>query len=94
MRARVHVANREASCLTLECHSSQDVLEANVHYDAEAEAAWAFDSRRGTYYSFDDVRAVKAKRDYVIKHGLGGLMYWFTGADDSDNTLLKAMTGN
>jgi chitinase len=61
----------------------------NIHYDEKAGASYAYDGQN--FYSFDDDRSIKAKHEYSKAKGLGGLMYWFIGADDASNTLLKAI---
>lgn len=59
------------------------------HWDEEAQASYAYDGQN--FYSFDDEQSIAAKHKYSKAKGLGGLMYWFIGADDTSNTLLKAI---
>src|SRR5690554_6053233 len=42
------------------------------------------------FISYDNERSIRLKSEYVIEHGLGGLMFWEYGADTS-GTLLQQM---
>ncbi|WKE65580.1 glycosyl hydrolase family 18 protein [Gallaecimonas kandeliae] len=58
-------------------------------YDGTAEAPYAFNPGTGDLISYDDPRSVKAKGQYVLSHGLGGLFAWEIDADNGD--ILNAM---
>ncbi|MCL1989086.1 MAG: glycosyl hydrolase family 18 protein [Firmicutes bacterium] len=62
-----------------------------VQYDEQAQAAYAFNSETKEYITFDDVRSLKAKYDYVKNRGLKGIMFWEYTCDDDNSTLLKAL---
>lgn len=47
----------------------------------------------GEFFSYDCPDALRAKRQYVRQHGLGGLMFWEMGQDTSDAELLKILAG-
>jgi chitinase len=66
---------------------------ANVYYDEVAEAPYIFDSAKGIYITYDDVRSTKAKVDYARKYGLEGVFAWEISGDSSDFELLNAMVG-
>ena len=62
-------------------------------YDEKAEAAWAYNEITRELYTFDNERSVKAKRDYCIKNGLAGVMFWEYNCDDDNSSLLKSLAG-
>ena len=61
-------------------------------WDDEAQASYSYDVASKTLYSYDNTRAIVAKKDYATKKGLGGFMFWVMGADDSQHTLLSAIS--
>ena len=63
--------------------------QGTYYWDEESQASFAYDGQN--FYSFDDKRSITAKHKYAKQQGLGGFMYWFIGADDTSNTLLKAI---
>ncbi|MDD2647980.1 MAG: glycosyl hydrolase family 18 protein [Eubacteriales bacterium] len=46
----------------------------NLRYDENAQAPYFIHD--GKFYTFDNERSVKAKAEYVLKNGFGGLMFW------------------
>ena len=52
------------------------------HWEWSAKVPWLYDSRSGTWISYDDPESVRAKMDYTRDHGLGGVVIWELGADD------------
>ena len=52
------------------------------HWEPSAKVPWLYDSRSGTWISYDDPESVRAKMDYTRDHGLGGVVIWELGADD------------
>lgn len=65
---------------------------AKVQWDSEVGAAWCVDGEG--WISFDDVRCVKVKGEFVRERGLGGLFFWTGTGDvedgDSEGSLVKA----
>ncbi len=57
--------------------------------DPHSAAPWIF--RDGTFWTFDDATSVRAKAEYTVSHGLGGMMIWELSGDTADGSLLKAM---
>ena len=45
----------------------------------------------GLTVSFDSPRSVRAKGDWALARGLGGLMFWELGSDATDAELLGAV---
>jgi chitinase len=41
-----------------------------------------YDAKSGTWITYDDPEAVRAKMAYVREHQLGGVVIWELGADD------------
>ena len=58
-------------------------------YDAQAEAAFAWNRTSGKLLTYDSERSVKAKGAYVRNLGLAGLFAWEIDADNGD--ILNAM---
>ena len=52
------------------------------HWDPSAQVPWLYDARAGTWITYDDPQAVRAKMKYVRDHKLGGVIIWELGADD------------
>jgi chitinase len=52
------------------------------HWDSSAQVPWLYDAKSGTWISYDDPEAVRAKVKYARDHGLGGVIIWEIGADD------------
>ena len=52
------------------------------HWDSAARVPWLFDPKAGTWISYDDPEAVRAKMKYVRENGLGGVIIWELGGDD------------
>jgi chitinase len=48
----------------------------------------------GNFWSYDCPQAMRAKREYVASHGLGGVMFWELSHDTADAELLKTLTGH
>jgi chitinase len=62
-----------------------------VYWQAEAQAPWLYNAEKGAFVTYDNAQSLTAKADYVTMNHLGGVMIWQIGADDADNTLLKAL---
>jgi chitinase len=52
------------------------------HWEPNAKVPWLYDAKAGTWISYDDPDAVRAKMKYVRDHKLGGVIIWELGADD------------
>lgn len=59
------------------------------YWDAEAQAPYLFDGTN--FISYDDQESIKAKCEYVKKHGLAGIMFWEYSCDTT-HSLLNAMS--
>ena len=47
----------------------------------------------GNFWSYDCPEAMRAKRDYVERQHLGGVMFWELSHDSRDGELLRALAG-
>ena len=61
------------------------------HWEPSAKVPWLYDPGSGTWISYDDPEAVRAKVDYTREHGYGGVIIWELGADDG--RLMQAISG-
>jgi chitinase len=52
------------------------------HWESSAQVPWLYDAKSGTWVTYDDPEAVRAKMAYTREHGLGGVVIWELGADD------------
>ena len=64
------------------------------HWDDEAKVPWlsvqSADGKALFALSYENLRSVAIKADYIKKKGLGGAMFWEYGADDK-NQLAKQL---
>ncbi|KAJ3011210.1 UNVERIFIED_CONTAM: hypothetical protein HDU68_001781, partial [Siphonaria sp. JEL0065] len=63
------------------------------YWDTAVQASYGYSSSKGVFYSYDTAQAISAKVGYGAQKGLGGFMVWPIVGDDSNGTLLKALTG-
>ena len=61
------------------------------YWDEEAQAPYAFNPTTKYYATFDDKRSIEAKTKYLLKHKLGGIMFWQLGHDYSKNGLVETI---
>ena len=62
------------------------------HWESSAQVPWIYDSRSGTWITYDDPEAVRAKVNYVRQNRLGGVVIWELAADDG--RLMRAIAGS
>ncbi len=60
-------------------------------WDTEAEVPWLYNADSGIMISYEDTESLTAKASYAVSNGLGGVMIWELGADDSAGTLVNAV---
>lgn len=58
------------------------------YFDKEARAPWLFNG--DTFISYDDEESCREKAEYVVKNGLGGIMFWEYRLDET-RTLTEVM---
>ncbi|MFC5597121.1 glycosyl hydrolase family 18 protein [Deinococcus cellulosilyticus] len=61
------------------------------YYDTYAQAPYAYDPVNRIFWSYDNAQSIGAKATYTKQNGYGGAMFWMSGQDDSQNTLLNAL---
>jgi chitinase len=61
------------------------------HWEGAAQVPWLYDPLAGSWISYDDPQAVRAKMKYVRDNALGGVIIWEIGADDGQ--LMRAVAG-
>jgi chitinase len=57
------------------------------HWDDSAQAAWLWNPKTAQMISYDDPQALRAKVEYVRRHGLGGVMFWEYREDHGEDLL-------
>ena len=73
-------------------HSKYFQKDFIMRWDSEAQAPFAYNSIDRVFATFDDRRSVRLKVEYVIDHGLGGIMFWQLGHDTYRDGLLAEIT--
>lgn len=68
--------------------------EYNDCWDGEARVPYVTDKDGNVVLSYDNVRSITEKCQYVMDNGLRGAMYWECAADDADLTLAKTVREN
>lgn len=61
------------------------------HWDSTAKAPYAFNPTLKRFATFDDKRSIQAKTEYLLRHNLGGIMYWQLGHDVAKDGLLNTI---
>lgn len=61
------------------------------YWDDETKAPYAYNASQKLFATFDDVKSVKAKTQYVIDQQLDGIMFWELSLDKSSDGLLDAI---
>ncbi len=62
----------------------------NVFVHPVTKQSWKFDG--STFWSYDTPEVIQTKIDYAKAKGLGGMFSWSLDGDDSNATLMKAMS--
>ncbi len=61
------------------------------YWDSTANAPYSFNAQRRLMASYDNIRSITLKTEYVIKHKLNGIMFWQLGEDTLKEGLLDAI---
>jgi chitinase len=61
-------------------------------WDQEAQVPWLYDADAGIMISYEDPESLISKVNYAVSNGLGGVMIWELGSDDSAGTLVNAVS--
>ncbi|HET7896814.1 MAG TPA: glycoside hydrolase family 18 protein, partial [Flavisolibacter sp.] len=61
------------------------------YWDEMAGAPYAYHPEKQWFATFDDKHSVALKTEYVLKHKLGGIMFWQLGSDSYNDGLLQTI---
>lgn len=61
------------------------------YWDEAAQAPYAYSPTQNLYATFDDKRSIALKTQYVLRHNLGGIMFWQLGDDTPSDGLLQTI---
>jgi chitinase len=73
------------------------VAGSTEFYDEKAGAAYSYDPIRRVFNSYDNVRSVTEKCNYIKKHNLGGVLVWESSGDhpvSNPRSLTKCLYDN
>ncbi|MDP4130860.1 MAG: glycosyl hydrolase family 18 protein [Bacteroidota bacterium] len=62
-----------------------------TYWDNTAKAPYAYNKKDSLFATYDDKRSIKLKTEYVIRHKLGGIMFWELGLDTYKDGLLDTI---
>jgi chitinase len=65
--------------------------DARFWYDTGRQSATLYLSASRTFYTFDDLRSIAVKTDYIRQHKLRGAYVWALNDDDAEATVTKAI---
>ena len=61
------------------------------YWDAASSSPYLYNPTTRTFISYEDPESIRLKCQYVLKHRLGGVMFWDYSGDASDHALLNAI---
>ncbi|MBF6593818.1 MAG: hypothetical protein IVW51_05130 [Thermaceae bacterium] len=61
------------------------------YWQSETLEPWLYSPSSGIFITYEDLDSVAAKADYVVAHGLGGIMVWHLSDDDAQHSLINAL---
>ncbi len=61
------------------------------YWDKASQTPYCYNTEKHLFGTFDDVRSVQLKMNYVKKMGLGGIMFWELTCDKPKDGLLEAI---
>lgn len=70
--------------------NNNDYIKA---YDTRAGVPYILKTDGTEFISYDNPRSIQEKSDYVIREGLGGIMFWEYGTDTSGELLIAIKDG-
>lgn len=73
--------------------NTQILNDTNYHYywDSIAHAPYLYNAQQNLLVTFDDKQSITDKTQYVIDHGMDGIMFWELTNDVPKNGLLEAI---
>lgn len=61
------------------------------YWDKKANAPYQYNREKKLFATFDDQRSIRAKSAFVLRHKLGGIMFWELSEDLTENGLVDAI---
>ncbi len=61
------------------------------YWDSVASAPYLYNPATHMFVSYEDPESIAAKCQYVLKHDLGGMMFWDYTSDSADHALLNSI---
>lgn len=72
-----------------------DTLTGYTKYrDSTTQEPWLYNSKTEDFWTYDDPAALEFKTKYVVKEGLGGVMFWELSGDTARGVLIKALASS
>lgn len=67
----------------LNSNNPADVIQGKYvrYYDDKAQAPWLWNEEKKVFLSTEDEESMGKKLDYIVKRGLGGVMFWEMAGD-------------
>ena len=62
-----------------------------MYWDHTAKAPYAYNKTDQLFATYDNRRSIALKTKYVVRQGLGGIMFWQLGDDPYKDGLLDAL---
>lgn len=57
------------------------------YWDPVARAPWLWNAEQQIFISYDDPQSIRKKSEYVLQHGLSGIMFWQYTSDHQNELL-------
>ncbi len=61
------------------------------YWDKNSQAPYCYSSEKHAFGTFDDIRSVQLKTQYIKENNLGGIMFWELTCDKTKDGLLNAI---
>jgi chitinase len=61
------------------------------YWDEKSSVPYLYNAATRTFISYEDPKSIALKCKYVLRHNLGGMMFWEYFGDSPDHTLLDAI---
>lgn len=69
----------------------QSLEEYEYHWHPDAKVPWLYSAKNNIFITFDDPKSVKAKTDWALNNGFGGVFAWSVDQDTLDYDLTKSL---
>ncbi|KAF7871907.1 uncharacterized protein EAF02_009012 [Botrytis sinoallii] len=65
---------------------------ASEYYSSDVVGTYSYDNSTKELVSYDNVKAIQTKAEYIMSSGLGGAMFWESSGDRNDSKSLISTT--